>query len=86
MTFLHESFHTVSGGNLKDNDPKGTVYMMNVIRQELNGMGGNFGIRKSYKGIPINGFIYIPFNDVTLKILKDGLAPNPTAENQFIKY
>ena len=51
MTFLHESFHTNASGNLKD-DPMGTgdvVDKMNVIRNELNQQGHNFGQRVKYR-------------------------------------
>ena len=85
MTFLHESFHTKVGGNLKD-DPMGTgdvVDRMNVIRNELNQQGHNFGQRVRYRSIELNGHQFIPFDKEALRIILSGFEP---IHRKFIKF
>lgn len=85
MTFLHESFHTNIGGNLTD-DVWGTgdvVDRMNVIRNELNQQGHNFGQRVRYRSIELNGHQFIPLDKETLRIILSGFEP---IHRKFIKF
>lgn len=79
MTFIHESYHTIIGGSLSDApyNPGPVVTKMNIIRDELNSKGGNYGQRIDYIATPI-GFrnIIIPFSNSANSVLKStGIIP-----------
>ena len=85
MTFLHESFHTIVGGNLED-DLTGTgdvVDKMNIIRNELNQQGHNFGQRVRYPAVELFNNHYIPFDIDALRILQQGVEPD---NKKYIKF
>ena len=87
MVFLHESFHTSIGGALKDdNSSESVINKMNIIRQELNDAGYNFGKRMSYSAYPMYWSIYIPFNEGALRKLNKGLFPKERKGEYYIKY
>jgi len=83
MTYLHETYHTIIGGGLKDNNflfinhnPLGEVVpQMNIIRAELNAQGGNYGQRMSYVAYPIYGNTYMPFCQPSLQSVTNGVMP-----------
>jgi len=64
MTFMHELNHTQVGGGLRDTpgNPGPLVSQMNIIRFELNTLGGNYGQRLDYQASGIGGNAYLPFN------------------------
>ena len=66
MTFLHELHHTTIGGDYHDSTELfGTgpvVDNMNIIRNELNKQGFNYGERLNYKAIHTKEGNIIPFN------------------------
>ncbi len=74
MTFLHELHHTTIGGDYHDSTELfGTgpvVDNMNIIRNELNKQGFNYGERLNYKAIHTKGGNIIPFNESALTSLK----------------
>ena len=74
MTFLHELHHTTIGGDYHDSTELfGTgpvVDNMNIIRNELNKQGFNYGERLNYKAIHTNEGNIIPFNESALTSLK----------------
>ena len=74
MTFLHELHHTTIGGDYHDStDLFGTgpvVDNMNIIRNELNKQGFNYGERLNYKAIHTKEGNIIPFNESALTSLK----------------
>lgn len=47
MTFIYESYYTIIGGSLSDApyNPGSVVTKMNIIWDELNSKGGNYGQR-----------------------------------------
>ncbi len=78
MVFLHESYHTTIGGNYSDApyNPGPVVNVMNIIREELNLKGGNYGIRQEYLAYLIRNNRYIPFNKAARgQIIELGLPP-----------
>ena len=87
MTFLHESFHTVVGGALKDSRffySRGEVVNnMNIIREELNIKGFNFGQRMHYIAEPINGKFYIGFDRTSAGLIHRELKPT---KSKFISF
>ena len=74
MTFLHELHHTTIGGDYHDSTELfGTgpvVDNMNIIRNELNKQGFNYGERLNYKAIHTKEGNIIPFNESALTSLK----------------
>ena len=74
MTFLHELHHTTIGGDYHDSTELfGTgpvVDNMNIIRNELNKQGFNYGERLNYKAIHTEEGNIIPFNESALTSLK----------------
>lgn len=74
MTFLHELHHTTIGGDYHDSTELfGTgpvVDNMNIIRNELNKQGLNYGERLNYKAIHTKEGNIIPFNESALTSLK----------------
>ena len=74
MTFLHELHHTTIGGDYHDSSELfGTgpvVDNMNIIRNELNKQGFNYGERLNYKAIHTKEGNIIPFNESALTSLK----------------
>jgi RHS repeat-associated protein len=77
LMFLHESLHTPMGGSLKDDlssfGATGSVVdRINTIRSEL---GSEYGQRKSYKAVEINGKKYLPFSLSSLHSLKENIVP-----------
>ena len=74
MTFLHELHHTTIGGDYHDSTELfGTgpvVDNMNIIRNELNKQGFNYGERLNYKAIHTKEGNIIPFNESALSSLK----------------
>lgn len=91
MTLMHEILHTAVG--LSQPDAKGfgntgaVVDRMNIVRQELNSQGGNYGHRTSYEGLtfsPTGNPAYIPFDNSSLRSLQNGNAPIRTSKH--IKY
>uniref|UniRef100_UPI00291C5567 RHS repeat domain-containing protein n=1 Tax=Bacteroides bouchesdurhonensis TaxID=1841855 RepID=UPI00291C5567 len=77
MTFMHELHHTQVGGGLRDipGNPGPVVSQMNIIRSELNTLGGNYGQRLDYMATPVGAYNYIPFNKPSQSLLSVGLAP-----------
>jgi len=88
MTFLHESYHTSIGGGLSDSpfNPGPVVSNMNIIRSELNALGGNYGQRLNYYEIPINSTFYIPFCDSSKNLINIGAMPGGVPWQKFIHY
>ena len=90
MTFLHEYFHTVLGGNLKDNYsedyPGDVVNKMNQIRAELNALGGNYGQRMAYPFKTIPEGNYIPFDKSSYKRYKEHSDMRPNSGTKFILF
>ena len=74
MTFLHELHHTTIGGDYHDSTELfGTgpvVDNMNIIRNELNKQGFNYGERLNYKAIHTKEGNIIPLNESALTSLK----------------
>ena len=77
MTFMHELHHTQVGGGLRDipGNPGPVVSQMNIIRSELNTLGGKYGQRLDYMATPVGAYNYIPFNKPSQSLLSVGLAP-----------
>ncbi len=88
MVFLHELYHTGAGGSLSDvSDNYGTgsvVDNMNIIREELNATGLNFGQRMNYSAIVLteydNGCGYLPFDQNALCAIQLGVPPYRTSK------
>jgi len=51
---------------------------MNIIRQELNSKGGNFGQRLHYIAVPIEGRNYIGFDKPSTGFILNRIAPGKT--------
>ena len=88
MTFLHESYHTVIGGGLRDTpfNPGPVVTNMNLIRAELNTLGGNYGQRLDYYATPLGSTnVYIPFNSSAKSSIGAGLIPGGMPNDKFIQ-
>lgn len=90
MTFMHEILHSnVAEGGAKGHGSEKTnfgstgtvVNRMNVIRQELNSQGNNYGNRESYQGVYFNPStqkpVYIPFNKSAVNQINNGSSPSP---------
>jgi hypothetical protein len=78
MTFLHESYHTTLGGNLRDVIGVGTgnvVDNMNIIRAELNAQGGNFGQRMQYEAMSMGFGATLPFDYSAFNAVLSGWHP-----------
>ena len=92
MTFLHESFHTQIGGDLRDNYSTtnitgDVVNKMNVIRQELNIAGYNFGQRITYAAYDgDDGIHYLPFNNETYLNFSTGILPTASTGVMYISF
>lgn len=56
-------------------NPGPVVSQMNIIRSELNTLGGNYGQRLDYMATPVGAYNYIPFNKPSQSLLSVGLAP-----------
>jgi RHS repeat-associated protein len=84
MTFMHESLHSVLGGGMRDHLPAGSetgevVDRMNIVRQELNQKGANYGIRKSYKAITFSQTgrpAYVSFDRSSKADIMTGVKPS----------
>ncbi len=88
MTFMHELHHTQVGGGLHDTpgNPGPVVTQMNIIRSELNTLGGNYGQRLNYNATPIGSFNYIPFNAGAQGLINARLIPGAMPNDKFIRY
>ena len=88
MVFLHELYHTGAGGSLSDvSDNYGTgsvVDNMNIIREELNATGLNFGQRMNYSAIVLTEYDnecgYLPFDQNALCAIQFGVPPYRTSK------
>jgi len=85
MTFMHELHHTKIGGGLTDTPYSGTwtdvnpgpvAKKMNVIRNELNSQGGNYGQRMTYPSYQIGGSSYISFDSGSHTSIMWGGSPD----------
>jgi RHS repeat-associated protein len=93
MTFMHESLHSALGGGLRDNLPRlsdtgQVVDRLNIVRQELNQNGGNYGVRMSYKATSFNPSgkpAYVPFDRVANSNLMLGVKPAIVNKHIIIK-
>lgn len=81
---MHELHHTQVGGGLRDTpgNPGPVVTQMNIIRSELNALGGNYEQRLDYAATPAGAYNYIPFSRSAQSLLNIGLAP----VNQYVKF
>lgn len=88
MTFMHELHHTQVGGGLSDSpgNPDPVVTQMNIVRSELNNLGGNYGQRLNYNATPIGLYNYIPFNVGTQGLMNIGLRPVAIFGDKYIKF
>ena len=88
MIFLHESYHTSAGGGLSDApfSPGPVVEKMNIIRQEMNKIGYNFGQRMTYYSIPMHGLEYLSFNSSAQGAVNAGLLPCTLFRQQYIHF
>lgn len=88
MTFMHELHHTQVGGGLSDSpgNPGPVVTQMNIVRSELNNLGGNYGQRLNYNATPIGLYNYIPFNVGTQGLMNTGLRPVAIFGDKYIKF
>jgi len=86
MTLMHELHHTQVGGGLRDTpgNPGPVVTQMNIIRSELNALGGNYGQRLDYHATPAGLNNYIPFDKPSQSLLSTGIVPIPI--NKFVKF
>lgn len=89
MSFMHETLHSKVGGGLSDYLPAGTVTgqvedRLNIVRQQLNQQGGNYGQRMMYQGTyftPTGSPIYIPFDDEAYFSIVVGVPPALCGKN-----
>lgn len=84
ITFFHEAYHTMMGGNLDDTKYKGSIgdveKSINLIRGEL---GEDFSFRFSYVAFKIGQDYYIPFSIMARNQLMKGEPPQ--SNDKFIK-
>jgi len=90
MTFLHETLHSFVGGGLSDYLPKGTNIgqietRLNVVREQLNQKGENFGRRMRYHSISFDyKGNFLPFNNASAEDINRGIIPATTSK--YIKF
>jgi hypothetical protein len=93
MTFMHESLHSILGNGMRDSPlaagfgPIGDVEIkMNIIRNELNQKGYNYGQRSSYQGLVpgYSTFAILPFDSWSKRHLINGLYLH--WQSKYIKY
>ena len=87
MTFIHESLHTIVGGELSDDKNRyqtgDVVDFVNTIRYELNSQGYNFGNRMQYTSIPIGKYAYLGFDIKSALQISSRIIPS---NSSFIRY
>ncbi len=89
MTFMHEISHSIVGGGLSDHLPAGSatgqvVDRLNIVRQQLNHQGGNYGQRMMYKGTyftPTGSPSYLPFDYDSNSSIMLGIPPPLCGKN-----
>lgn len=74
------------GGGLQDTpgNPGPVVTQMNIIRSELNALGGNYGQRMDYAGTNIGLYNYIPFDKLSQNLVNVGVVPILT--NKYVRF
>ncbi len=94
MTFMHEICHSVVGGSMSDHRPVGSstgevVNRMNIIRQQLNNKGGNYGQRMMYKATSWNQSLvpaYVPFDFDSHSSVLLGVTPPYVSKHIIINH